>query len=64
MAAAFSNSSSPVCPGESRWAAMPEPITTAAKKALTHELGQQPPPQQSVRPPFAGPGSSSRSDEA
>ena len=42
VAAAFSNSSSPVSPGDSRWAAMPEPITTAARNALPEELGQQP----------------------
>ena len=34
VAAAFSNSSSPTLPGESCWAAMPEPMTTAARKAL------------------------------
>ncbi len=34
VAAAFSSSSSPVCPGDSRWAAIPEPITTAARNAL------------------------------
>jgi len=34
VAAAFSSSASPVWPGDSRWAAMPEPITTAARNAL------------------------------
>src|SRR5690242_2815339 len=34
VAAAFSTSSSPVWPGESRCAAIPEPITTAARNAL------------------------------
>ncbi len=34
VAAAFSNSSSPTAPGESCWAAIPEPMTTAARKAL------------------------------
>jgi hypothetical protein len=34
VAAAFSGNSSPVSPGERRWAAMPEPITTAARNAL------------------------------
>ena len=34
VAAAFSSSSSPVSPGERRWAAMPEPISTAARNAL------------------------------
>ena len=34
VAAAFSSSSSPVSPGDSRWAAMPEPITIAARNAL------------------------------
>ena len=34
VAAAFSNSSRPTSPGESCWAAMPEPMTTAARKAL------------------------------
>lgn len=34
MAAAFSNNSRPTFPGDRRWAAMPEPITTAARKAL------------------------------
>jgi hypothetical protein len=34
VAAAFSSSSSPVWPGDSRWAAIPEPITTAARNAL------------------------------
>src|SRR6201990_800585 len=34
VAAAFSISSSPVWPGESRCAAMPDPITTAARNAL------------------------------
>src|SRR6201993_2144596 len=32
--AAFSTNSRPVWPGESRWAAMPDPITTAARNAL------------------------------
>ena len=34
VAAAFSNSSSPTLPGESCCAAMPEPMTMAARKAL------------------------------
>src|SRR6185437_12033400 len=34
VAAAFSSSSSPVCPGDSRWAAIPDPITSAARNAL------------------------------
>jgi hypothetical protein len=34
VAAAFSSSSRPVCPGDRRCAAMPEPITTAARNAL------------------------------
>ena len=34
VAAAFSSSSSPVSPGDRRCAAMPEPITTAARNAL------------------------------
>src|ERR1700722_11602427 len=34
VAAAFSSSSGPVCPGDSRWAAIPEPITTAASNPL------------------------------
>src|SRR6201996_761266 len=34
VAAAFSTSSSPVWPGESRCAAMPDPITRAARNAL------------------------------
>src|SRR6476646_9632121 len=34
VAAAFSTSSSPVWPGDSRCAAIPEPITTAARNAL------------------------------
>ena len=34
VAAAFSSSSSPVLPGDSRWAAIPEPITTAARNPL------------------------------
>ena len=34
VAAAFSKSSSPTLPGERFWAAMPEPMTTAARKAL------------------------------
>ena len=34
VAAAFSSSCSPVWPGDSRCAAMPEPITTAARNAL------------------------------
>src|SRR5580693_1151758 len=34
VAAAFSSSSSPVSPGDSRWAAIPEPITTAARNPL------------------------------
>src|ERR1700759_1828819 len=34
VAAAFSTSSSPVWPGESRWAAIPDPITSAARNAL------------------------------
>ena len=34
VAAAFSSSSSPVWPGDSRCAAMPEPITTAVRNAL------------------------------
>ena len=33
VAAAFSNSCRPVSPGESRAAAMPEPITVAARNA-------------------------------
>src|SRR3984957_8379596 len=33
VAAAFSSSSRPVLPGESRWAAMPDPTTTAARNA-------------------------------
>ena len=34
VAAAFSSSCRPVWPGDSRCAAMPEPITTAARNAL------------------------------
>ena len=34
VAAAFSSSSRPVWPGESRCAAIPDPITTAARNAL------------------------------
>jgi len=34
VAAAFSSSARPVWPGESCWAAIPEPITTAARNAL------------------------------
>ncbi len=34
VAAAFSSSSRPVSPGDRRWAAIPEPITTAARNAL------------------------------
>src|SRR2546430_15109536 len=34
VAAAFSSSSSPVSPGDSRCAAIPDPITTAARNAL------------------------------
>ena len=34
VAAAFSSNSSPVSPGDSRCAAMPEPMTTAARNAL------------------------------
>src|SRR6266702_4806858 len=34
VAAAFSTSSRPVCPGDSRCAAIPDPITTAARNAL------------------------------
>ena len=34
VAAAFSSSCSPVWPGDSRCAAIPEPITTAARNAL------------------------------
>ena len=34
VAAAFSSSSSPVWPGDRRCAAMPEPITMAARNAL------------------------------
>ena len=34
VAAAFSNSCRPVWPGDRRWAAIPEPITTAARSAL------------------------------
>ena len=34
VAAAFSNSSRPTCPGDSRWAAIPDPITRAARNAL------------------------------
>ena len=34
VAAAFSSNSSPVCPGDSRWAAIPEPTTTAARNPL------------------------------
>ena len=34
VAAAFSSNSSPTLPGDSVWAAMPEPITTAARNAL------------------------------
>src|ERR1700722_19186831 len=33
VAAAFSRSSRPVFPGESRWAAIPDPTTTAVRKA-------------------------------
>src|ERR1700722_18083183 len=33
VAAAFSSSSRPVFPGESRWAAIPDPMTIAARKA-------------------------------
>src|SRR5713101_5422217 len=34
VAAAFSSSSRPVLPGDRRCAAIPDPITTAARKAL------------------------------
>jgi hypothetical protein len=34
VAAAFSSSSSPVSPGDSRCAAIPDPITSAARKPL------------------------------
>jgi hypothetical protein len=34
VAAAFSSNSSPVSPDDSRCAAIPEPITTAARNAL------------------------------
>ena len=34
VAAEFSSSSSPVSDGDSRWAAIPEPITIAARNAL------------------------------
>ena len=34
VAAEFSSSSRPVSDGDSRWAAMPEPITIAARNAL------------------------------
>src|SRR5580693_6038604 len=34
VAAAFSSNSSPVCPGDRRWAAIPEPITTAVRNPL------------------------------
>ncbi len=34
VAAATSSSSSPVWPGDRRWAAIPDPITTAARNAL------------------------------
>ena len=34
VAAAFSSSSRPAWPGDSRWAAIPAPITTAARNAL------------------------------
>src|SRR5689334_24575451 len=34
VAAAFSASSSPIWPGDSRWAAIPDPITSAARNAL------------------------------
>ena len=34
VAAAFSSNSRPVAPGDSRWAAIPEPITIAARNAL------------------------------
>src|SRR5580700_11845562 len=34
VAAAFSSNSSPVLPGDRRWAAMPEPITTTARNPL------------------------------
>ena len=33
------------CPGESCWAAMPEPMTMAARNALPEELGHQPAPE-------------------
>ena len=34
VAAEFSSSSSPVSPGDRRWAAIPEPMTIAARNAL------------------------------
>ncbi len=37
VAAAFSSSSRPVWPGDSRCAAIPEPITTAARNALPRD---------------------------
>ena len=46
VAAAFSSSSSPVWPGDSRCAAMPEPITTAARNPLPRNSASQPAPQQ------------------
>ena len=46
VAAAFSSSSSPVSPGDSRCAAIPEPITTAARNPLPRNSASQPAPQQ------------------
>jgi hypothetical protein len=43
VAAAFSNSSRPMSPGESVWAAIPEPMTTAARKAEPQQLCHQAP---------------------
>jgi hypothetical protein len=40
MAAAFSNSWGPVSWGESCWAAMPEPITSAARECGAQQFGE------------------------
>ena len=53
VAAAFSNSSRPTSPGESVWAAIPEPITRAARNAEPTILREQPPRQWLAHGPSA-----------
>ena len=48
VAAAFSKSWSPMLPGERFCAAMPEPMTMAARKALPRNSAEQPPPEDGV----------------